>query len=153
MPEHRVEWADVKGAPDLKDALKECILLPLKFPALFKGMRVPHRGVLLLGEPERRFLRVLFRRRPEVTSHVSKFAHGTFSKSTQAIQKKNCSSKYTVFQCSKLRDLFSAAQSREPVIVLLDDIEVIGSDSENNRNKRACNEMLIGFSLIYNVHS
>ncbi|WAR12622.1 VPS4-like protein [Mya arenaria] len=58
--------------------------------------------------------------------------------------------KYSGDPEEKLRALFSAAQSREPAIIFLDDIEVIGSDSENDRNRRACNEMLIGFSQLQN---
>ncbi|WAR12625.1 VPS4B-like protein [Mya arenaria] len=126
MPEHRVEWTDVKGAQDVKDALKECILLPLKFPALFKGVRVPHRGVLLLGT--------------EAGRDVSCFY----------VHAWDLLGKYSGDPEEKLRALFSAAQSRELAIIFLDDIEVIGSDSENDRNRRACNEMLIGFSQLQN---
>ncbi|XP_052816322.1 vacuolar protein sorting-associated protein 4-like isoform X3 [Mya arenaria] len=140
MPEHRVEWTDVKGAQDVKDALKECILLPLKFPALFKGMRVPHRGILLLGAPGTGKTLLARALQTEAGRDVTCFY----------VHAWDLLGKYSGDPEEKLRALFSAAQSREPAIIFLDDIEVIGSDSENDQNRSACNEMLIGFSQLQN---
>lgn len=42
-------WNDVAGLEGAKEALKEAVILPIKFPHLFKGKRQPWRGILLFG--------------------------------------------------------------------------------------------------------
>lgn len=44
-----VKWDDVAGLEGAKEALKEAVILPIKFPHLFTGRRQPWRGILLYG--------------------------------------------------------------------------------------------------------
>lgn len=44
-----VRWNDVAGLEGAKEALKEAVILPIKFPHLFTGQRTPWRGILLYG--------------------------------------------------------------------------------------------------------
>lgn len=44
-----VKWDDVAGLFQAKEALKEAVIMPLKFPHMFKGARRPWRGILLYG--------------------------------------------------------------------------------------------------------
>ena len=46
-----VKWEDVAGLEAAKEALKEAVLLPIKFPHLFQGKRQPWKGILLYGPP------------------------------------------------------------------------------------------------------
>jgi SpoVK/Ycf46/Vps4 family AAA+-type ATPase len=46
-----VRWEDVAGLEGAKEALKEAVILPIKFPHLFTGKRQPWKGILLYGPP------------------------------------------------------------------------------------------------------
>ncbi|XP_071173017.1 vacuolar protein sorting-associated protein 4-like isoform X1 [Mytilus edulis] len=46
-----VTLEDVCGCQDVKDKLKESIIMPIKFPQLFQGRRPTWKGILLYGAP------------------------------------------------------------------------------------------------------
>ena len=47
MDNPNVKWSDVAGLEVAKEALKEAVIMPTKFPHLFTGNRKPWRGILL----------------------------------------------------------------------------------------------------------
>ena len=49
MEKPNIKWSDVAGLEGAKDALKEAVILPIKFPHLFTGKRQAWRGILLYG--------------------------------------------------------------------------------------------------------
>ena len=51
MEKPDVKWSDVAGLEGAKEALKEAVILPTKFPHLFQGKRKPWKGILLYGPP------------------------------------------------------------------------------------------------------
>jgi len=46
-----VRWEDIAGLEGAKAALKEAVIIPIKFPRLFTGKRKPWKGILLYGPP------------------------------------------------------------------------------------------------------
>ena len=46
-----VAWSDVAGLEMAKEALKEAVIMPVRFPHMFRGKRKPWRGILLYGPP------------------------------------------------------------------------------------------------------
>ena len=45
------QWDDVAGLEGAKEALKEAVILPVKFPQFFTGKRRPWSGILMYGPP------------------------------------------------------------------------------------------------------
>ena len=46
-----ITWDMVCGMDDVKRLLEEVLVLPIKFPNLFVGVRKPWKGILLYGPP------------------------------------------------------------------------------------------------------
>lgn len=44
-------WDDIAGLEKAKNALKEAVVMPIKFPTFFTGARTPWKGILLYGPP------------------------------------------------------------------------------------------------------
>lgn len=43
-----VKWSDVAGLEGAIEALKEAVILPIKFPSLFTGNRKPWKGIVII---------------------------------------------------------------------------------------------------------
>ncbi|XP_064611882.1 vacuolar protein sorting-associated protein 4A-like [Liolophura sinensis] len=126
---------DVIGLERLKDCLKECLILPVKFPQLFQGSRRPHhRGIMLYGAPgvgKTMLSRALAGELAGVT--VLRASVYDFT------------SKYMVDGDRRLRELFSYAKEHAPSILIFDDIEgLFQRDSETCR--RLLTEWMVQFT-------
>lgn len=49
QPDPNLSWNDIAGLDSAKEALKEAVILPVRFPHFFVGKRTPWRGILLYG--------------------------------------------------------------------------------------------------------
>lgn len=46
-----VRWSDIVDLDDAKHLLKEAVVMPVKYPDLFRGIMRPWKGILLFGPP------------------------------------------------------------------------------------------------------
>ena len=128
-----VKWEDVAGLEAAKDALKEAVILPVKFPQLFTGKRKPWRGILLYGPPGtgKSFLAA-------ATATEAKSAY--FSVTASGLMSK------WIGEGEKLvKVLFEEAHERRPSVVFVDEIDSIAkerSEGESEASRRMKTELM-----------
>lgn len=129
-----VKWEDVAGLEKAKEALKEAVIFPIKFPQLFQGKRKPWKGILLYGPPGtgKSFL----------AKAAATETHGNFFSVSAA----NIVSKWMGESEKLIKGLFDLARRNKPAVIFLDEIDsVMGarSDNENDATRRIKTEFLI----------
>jgi len=129
-----VKWSDVAGLAAAKEALKEAVILPIKFPHLFTGQRTPWRGILMYGPPGTG--------KSYLAKAVATEANSTFfSVSSSAIV-----SKWQGESEKLVRSLFDLARENKPSIIFIDEIDSLcgqRSDSESESARRIKTEFLV----------
>lgn len=129
-----VKWDDVCGLLKAKEALKEAVILPIKFPQMFVGKRKPWKGILLYGPPGtgKSFL----------AKACATEASGTF----YSVSASNIVSKYQGDAERTVRALFDLARANKPAVIFLDEIDSLlsaRSDGENESSRRIKTEFLV----------
>lgn len=121
MEKPKVKWDDVAGLEGAKEALKEAVILPIKFPHLFTGKRTPWRGILLFGPPG------------TGKSYLAKAVATEANNSTFfSISSSDLVSKWLGESEKLVKTLFSLARENKPSIIFIDEIDSLcGSRSEN----------------------
>lgn len=121
MEKPNIKWDDVAGLEGAKEALKEAVILPIKFPHLFKGKRTPWRGILLFGPPG------------TGKSYLAKAVATEANNSTFfSISSSDLVSKWLGESEKLVKSLFSLAREHKPSIIFIDEIDSLcGSRSEN----------------------
>uniref|UniRef100_A0A673CKF4 vesicle-fusing ATPase n=1 Tax=Sphaeramia orbicularis TaxID=375764 RepID=A0A673CKF4_9TELE len=121
MEKPNIKWSDVAGLEGAKEALKEAVILPIKFPHLFTGKRVPWRGILLFGPPG------------TGKSYLAKAVATEANNSTFfSISSSDLVSKWLGESEKLVKNLFSLAREHKPSIIFIDEIDSLcGSRSEN----------------------
>lgn len=131
-----VKWEDVAGLEHAKQAVKEAIILPMKHPEVFKGLRNPPRGVLLFGPPGTG--------KTMIAKALANEAKCTFFN----ISASSLTSKW-VGEGEKLtRALFAVATKHAPSIIFIDEIDSLltkRNDNEFEATRRVKNEFLLRF--------
>ncbi|KAK4223208.1 putative vacuolar protein sorting-associated protein [Podospora fimiseda] len=129
-----VSWEDVAGLEGAKEALKEAILLPIKFPNLFQGKRQPWKGILLYGPPG------------TGKSYLAK-AVATEAKSTFfSISSSDLVSKWMGESERLVKQLFAMARENKPSIIFIDEIDALcgpRGEGESEASRRIKTEMLV----------
>lgn len=128
-----VKWEDVAGLFKAKEALKECVVLPMMFPQLFEG-RALWKGILLYGPPG------------TGKSYLAK-ACATEAKSTfYSVSASNIVSKWMGESEKLVRALFDLARSTKPSVIFIDEIDSLmtaRSEGENEATRRLKTEFLV----------
>ena len=129
-----VKWSDVAGLEAAKEALKEAVILPVKFPQLFTGKRRPWKGILLYGPPGtgKSFL----------AKAVATEADSTF----MSMSSSDLVSKWQGESERLVKQMFELARENNPSIVFIDEIDSLcssRSEGENDAARRIKTEFLV----------
>lgn len=135
MDKPDVKWSDVAGLEGAKEALKEAVILPTKFPHLFTGKRKPWRGILLYGPPG------------TGKSYLAKAVATEADNSTFfSVSSSDLVSKWLGESEKLVRSLFEMAREHKPAIIFIDEVDSLcssRSDSESESARRIKTEFLI----------
>jgi vacuolar protein-sorting-associated protein 4 len=129
-----VRWDDVAGLEGAKEALKEAVILPIRFPHLFTGQRKPWRGILLYGPPGtgKSFL----------AKAVATEANSTFF----SVSSSDLVSKWLGESERLVRQLFQMARENKPSIVFIDEVDSLcgtRGEGESEASRRIKTEFLV----------
>jgi vacuolar protein-sorting-associated protein 4 len=136
-----VKWDDVAGLFQAKEALKEAVILPIKFPQLFTGKRKPWKGILLYGPPGTG--------KSYLAKAVATEANSTFF----SISSSDLVSKWLGESEKLVRSLFEMARENKPSIIFIDEIDSLcssRSDSESESARRIKTEFLVQMNGVGN---
>ncbi|KAK1826622.1 P-loop containing nucleoside triphosphate hydrolase protein [Podospora conica] len=129
-----VSWDDVAGLEGAKEALKEAVLLPIKFPHLFQGKRQPWKGILLYGPPGTG--------KSYLAKAVATEANSTFF----SVSSSDLVSKWMGESERLVKQLFAMARENRPSIIFIDEIDALcgpRGEGESEASRRIKTEMLV----------
>ena len=129
-----VKWSDVAGLHTAKTALKEAVILPQRFPELYKGKRSPIKGILLYGPPG------------TGKSYLAKAVATEADSSFFSISSSDVMSKWQGESERLVRTLFQMARKRKPAIIFIDEIDSMcgaRGDGQSESSRRVMTEFLV----------
>ncbi|KAG7653528.1 P-loop containing nucleoside triphosphate hydrolase [Arabidopsis suecica] len=130
-----VQWTDVAGLESAKEALKEAVILPVKFPQFFIGKRRPWRAFLLYGPPGTG--------KSYLAKAVATEADSTFF----SVSSSDLVSKWMGESEKLVSNLFEMARESAPSIIFVDEIDSLcgqrGEGNESEASRRIKTELLV----------
>ncbi|EDW87518.1 fidgetin-like protein 1 isoform X1 [Drosophila yakuba] len=129
-----VAWEDIAGLESAKSTFLEAIIMPLRRPDLFTGVRCPPRGVLLFGPPGTG--------KTLIAKSIASQAKAKFF----SINPSSLTSKWVGDAEKLVKTLFAVAAAHQPAIIFIDEVDSLLSKRSGNENEstlRLKNEFLI----------
>lgn len=136
-----IKWEDVAGLEVAKDALKEAVILPVKFPHLFTGKRTPWKGILLYGPPGTG--------KSYLAKAVATEANSTF----YSVSSSDLVSKWMGESERLVKQLFAMARQNKPAIIFIDEVDALCStrgEGESESARRIKTEFLVQMNGVGN---
>ncbi|SMN19836.1 similar to Saccharomyces cerevisiae YPR173C VPS4 AAA-ATPase involved in multivesicular body (MVB) protein sorting [Maudiozyma saulgeensis] len=136
-----VKWEDVAGLEGAKEALKEAVILPVKFPHLFKGNRKPTSGILLYGPPGTG--------KSYLAKAVATEANSTFF----SVSSSDLVSKWMGESEKLVKQLFAMARENKPSIIFIDEVDALTGqrgEGESEASRRIKTELLVQMNGVGN---
>ena len=106
-----VDWDDIAGLEFAKKTVREIVVLPLKRPDLFSGLRGPPKGLLLFGPPGTG--------KTLIGKCIASRSGSTFF----SISASSLTSKWVGEGEKMVRALFAVAKVHQPSVVFIDEID------------------------------
>ncbi len=129
-----VKWDDVAGLDVAKEALKEAVILPVKYPQFFTGKRKPWNGILLYGPPGTG--------KSYLAKAIATEADSTFF----SVSSSDLVSKWMGESEKLVSSLFALAREKAPSIIFIDEIDALCSargEGESEAARRIKTEFLV----------
>lgn len=129
-----VKWSDIAGLEGAKEALKEAVILPIKFPQMFTGNRKPWRGILLYGPPGTG--------KSYLAKAIATEAQSTFF----SVSSSDLVSKWMGESERLVKNLFQMARDNKPAIIFIDEVDSLcgnRGEGEAEASRRIKTEFLV----------
>jgi vacuolar protein-sorting-associated protein 4 len=136
-----VSWEDIAGLEGAKEALKEAVILPVKFPQLFVGNRKPTSGILLYGPPGTG--------KSYLAKAVATEANSTFF----SVSSSDLVSKWMGESERLVKQLFTMARENKPAIIFIDEVDALcgpRGEGESEALRRIKTELLVQMNGVGN---
>ena len=140
----KVNWEDIAGLENVKQALREAIVLPIAKPELFTGARKPWSGILLFGPPGCG--------KTLLAKAAATECKATFFSASSA----DLLSKWLGESEKLISALFKVARLKAPSLIFMDEIDSVatkrGEGSESGGERRVKTQLLSEIQGLKSTH-